>query len=127
MHVFIPQKVLSVNECMCSKSTINYDAASFSALHHSEGFGAASCRTDETLLQQPSLSWDQGRKRLPCILSTVSNALLLSPPPPPLLPPFLLSPAPSLSLSLSLSHGSVPSTMTEWIAMTHEIGGWCSV
>lgn len=94
------------------------------ALHHSEGFGSTPFRTDETLLQQPSISWNQGRKYLSVIFriffsafSSFFTSLSL------FLPPFRLPPA----LSPSLSCGSVPSTMTEWIAMTHEIGGWCSV
>lgn len=46
------------------------------------------------------------------------------------LPPLSFTSSPSLSaLSPSLASfcGIVPSTMTERIAMTHEIGGWCIV
>lgn len=44
------------------------------ALHHSEGFGATSCRADETLLQQPSLSWNPGRGPSSFVLFTVSSS-----------------------------------------------------
>lgn len=42
-------------------------------------------------------------------------------------PHFTSFPSLSFVSYLSLFCGSVPSTMTEWIAMTHELGGWCSV
>lgn len=66
------------------------------ALHHSEGFGSAPLRTDETLLQQPSISWNQGRKCLYFILSDVAFV-------------FFFSASSSFSSSLSLFFPPFPS------------------
>lgn len=67
------------------------------ALHHSEGFGSAPFRTDETLLQQPSISWNQGRRSSPFMLLVFCLHLLSCPPPLFVFTSFL---SPSISLSL---------------------------
>lgn len=47
------------------------------ALHHSEGFGTTPRWANEALLQQPSLSWHQGKCTVASPLHAISRSLLL--------------------------------------------------
>lgn len=78
-----------------------------SALHHSEGFGTSSCRANEALLQQPSLSWHQSK----CLL-------LLHATPSYCFSSFLFFPSvdltPFMLFSLLLSVSFTPSLSLSW-------------